>query len=62
MIESGDREPTRPQLDVFQTLSSQLDEQLGKWAQFKNEDLRKVSELIKQANLPTLIISEPKKT
>ena len=59
-IESGDGEPTKPQLDVFQTLSNQLEEQLGKWAQIKNEDLPKVSEMIKQANLPALIITEKK--
>jgi hypothetical protein len=47
---------------VFQTLSSQLDDQLKKWAQLKNEDLPKVSEMIKQANLPALIITPPKKT
>jgi hypothetical protein len=61
-IDIGDTEPTKPQLDVFQTLSSQLDEQLKKWAQLKNEDVPKVSELIKQANLPALLISEKKKT
>jgi seryl-tRNA synthetase len=60
LIESGDAEPTKPQVDVFQTLSSQLDDQLKKWAQLKNEDLPKVSELIKQANLPALIITPPK--
>jgi hypothetical protein len=62
VIESGDAEPTKPQLDVFKMLSSQLDEQLKKWAQLKNDDLPKVSELIKQANLPALIITQPKKT
>src|SRR5881409_1716478 len=61
-IESGDGEPTKPQLDVFQTLSDQLEEQLKKWAQLKTEDLPKLSELIKQANLPALIISQPKKS
>src|SRR5437773_934605 len=61
-IEGGDTEPTKSQIDVFQILSSQLDDQLKKWAQLKNEDLLKVSELIKQANLPALIITEPKKT
>jgi hypothetical protein len=39
-------------------LSSQLDEQSKKWVQLKKEDLPKVSELIKQANLPALIIAE----
>ncbi len=60
-IETGDTEPTKPQLDVFQMLSSQLDEQLKKWSQLKSEDLPKVSELIKEANLPALIIIESKK-
>jgi hypothetical protein len=60
VIESGDKEPTKPQLDVFQMLSSQLDDQLKKWAQLKKEDVAKVSELIKQANLPALIITEKK--
>ena len=41
-------------------LSTQLDEQLKKWAQVKQEDVTKVSELIKQANLPALIITEKK--
>src|SRR5262249_9300373 len=58
-IASGDGEPTKPQLEAFQTLSSQLDEQLKKWAQLKNEDLRKVSELIKKHNFPTRILTQP---
>ena len=41
-------------------LSNQLDEQLKKWAQVKQEDVAKVTELIKQANLPALIITEKK--
>jgi len=61
-IEAGDTEPTKPQLDVFQLLSSQLEDQLKKWAQIKNEDVPKVADLIKQANLPALIITEKKKS
>jgi hypothetical protein len=60
-IEAGDKEPTQGQLNVFQMLSNQLEEQLKKWAQLKAEDVPKVSELIKQASLPALIISPPKK-
>jgi photosystem II stability/assembly factor-like uncharacterized protein len=60
IIDYGDGEPTKQQLDVFQMLSSQLDEQLKKWAQLKSEDVPKVSELVKQANLPALIITEKK--
>ncbi len=60
VIEAGHNEPTKPQLEVFQMLSSQLDEQLKNWAQVKQEDAAKVSELVKQANLPALIITEKK--
>jgi len=56
-IDGGDTEPTKPQLDVFQMLNSQLEEQLKKWAQIKSEDVPKVSALIKQADLPPLLIS-----
>ena len=61
-IDAGDSEPTKPQVAVFQTLSSQLDEQVQKWAQLKQDDLSKVRDLIKQADLPALIITEPKKS
>jgi len=60
VIDAGDKEPTKPQLEVFQMLNSQLDEQLKKWAQVKQEDVAKVSELIREANLPALIITEKK--
>ncbi len=56
-IDGGDAEPTKPQLDVFQMLSGQLEEQLKKWAQIKNDDVPKVSALIKQADLPPLLIT-----
>jgi hypothetical protein len=61
-IESSDKEPTQGQLNVFQMVSNQLEEQLKKWAEIKTEAVPKVSELIKQASLPALIISPPKKT
>jgi hypothetical protein len=61
-IELGDTEPTQGQLNVFQLLSTQLEEQLKKWAQVKAEDVPKVSGLINQANLPALIIAQPKKS
>src|SRR5438876_8560374 len=60
-IEAGDTEATKSQLDVFQTLNAKLEDQLKKWAQLKNEDVPKVSGLIKQANLPALLISEKTK-
>ena len=60
-IDASDTEPTKPQLEVFQLLSTKLDEQLKKWEQIKKDDLPKVSALIKQVDLPALIITEKKK-
>ena len=62
VIDAGDTEPTKPQLEIFQLLSGKLDEQLKKWTQVKTDDVPKVSALIKQANLPALIITERKKS
>ena len=60
-IDTGDSmEPTKSELEVFQTLSKQLDEQLAKWTQIKSTDVVKVSDMIKGANLPGLIITPPK--
>jgi len=42
-------------------LSGRLDEQLKKWNAIKKDDLPKVTELIKQADLPALIIKEKKR-
>jgi hypothetical protein len=60
LIDSGDREPTKPQLDIFASLNGRLDEQLKKWNAIKQDDLPKVSELIKQADLPAILIKDKK--
>jgi photosystem II stability/assembly factor-like uncharacterized protein len=60
-IESGDTAPPKQHLEVFQMLSSQLDAQLKQWAQIKTDEMPKVGELIKQANLPVLSITQEKK-
>jgi hypothetical protein len=57
-IEGGDNAPTQSQLNVFQTLNGKLDEQLKKWADLKSADVPKVNDLIKEANLPALYITE----
>ncbi|MEY2543197.1 MAG: hypothetical protein QOE81_658, partial [Verrucomicrobiota bacterium] len=59
-VENSDHQPTKSQQDVFQTLSKQLDDQVAKWSQLKSQDVVKVSDLIKQANLPGLIVTPPK--
>src|SRR5213082_2386950 len=59
-VDAGDREPTKPQMDVFASLSGRLDEQLKKWIAIKQDELPKVSAMIKQADLPALVIKENK--
>ena len=60
-IDAGDStEPTKSQLEVFQTMSKQLDDQLTKWSQIKSQDVAKVSDMIKGASLPGLIIPPAK--
>ena len=43
-------------MDVFALLSGRLDTQLQKWAQIQKDDLPKVTALIKQADLPPLLV------
>jgi hypothetical protein len=59
-VDNADNEPTKPQLDVFAMLSKELDEQVKNWTNIKTTDVPKVSDMIKQANLPALIITEKK--
>jgi hypothetical protein len=63
MIDGGDTSPpTKSQMEVFQKLSQQLDEQLKRWTQIRAEDLPKVADMIKQLNLPALSIGEKPKS
>ncbi len=57
-IDYSDRAPTKPQQDVFESLSKRLDDQLQKWTQLKKEDVSKVSAAIKQLDLPALIVKQ----
>jgi DNA repair exonuclease SbcCD ATPase subunit len=57
VIDAGDSPPTKSHQDVFQMLNGQLDQQLKKWTQIKSDDVPKVSALIKQLDLPALVIS-----
>ena len=56
VIES-DAAPTEPQLEVFKMLDGRLEEELKNWAQLKNEDVPKINELIKQADIPALTVA-----
>ncbi len=58
-IDEGDREPTKPQMDVFAALNGRLEEQLQMWSAMKQDDVPKVAAMIKQADLPALVIKAP---
>ena len=60
VIDGANAAPTQPQREVFKMLSDQLDAQVTKWKQLKADELPKIGALIKQLDLPALIVSAPK--
>ena len=48
-------------MEVFASLSGKLDEQLKRWSAIKQDDVPKVVALIKEADLPALVIKSPEK-
>ena len=53
----ADSAPTQSQLEVFAVMSGRLDEQLKTWAQIKTDEVAKINDLIKQADLPALTVA-----
>ncbi len=53
----ADAAPTQPQQEVFQKMSARLDEQLKKWEDLKTNEVPKVNEMIKQADVPALTVT-----
>ena len=53
----ADAAPTQPQEEVFKMLDGRLEEQLKAWAQIKTDDVPKINELIKQADIPALTVA-----
>ena len=62
VIDGANAAPTRPQVEVFNLLSGQLEEQLKAWAQIKADDVPKIGAQIKQLDLPALIVSAKTET
>ena len=57
----ADAAPTEPQLEVFKMLDGRLEEQLQAWVQLKADEVPKINELIKQADIPALTVAEAAK-
>ena len=52
----ADAAPTEPQQAVFKKLSARLDEELKKWNDLKTNEVPRVNELIKEADVPALTV------
>jgi photosystem II stability/assembly factor-like uncharacterized protein len=52
-----DAAPTEPQQEVFAMLDKRLEQQLQSWSQIKSEELPKINQLIKQADIPALTVA-----
>jgi photosystem II stability/assembly factor-like uncharacterized protein len=57
-IEQADTAPTQAQYEVFQSLSSKLDDQLKIWEQIQTVDLPEVNKLVRESNAPVLTTAD----
>ena len=60
-VVEADAAPTEPQLEVFKMLDGRLEEQLQAWVRLKADEVPKINELIKQADVPALTVTEAAK-
>jgi len=60
-VVEADGAPTEPQLEVFKMLDGRLEEQLQAWVQLKADEVPKINELIKHADIPALTVAEAAK-
>jgi len=56
VVESADGAPTQASYDVYETLSKQLDEQLGKWRQILSHDVPGYNEVVLKQSVPAIIL------
>jgi photosystem II stability/assembly factor-like uncharacterized protein len=59
VVGSADSAPTQQSYEVFDMLSKQVDEQLAKWKTIVSTDVASYNNLIKQQDVPALILSQP---
>jgi photosystem II stability/assembly factor-like uncharacterized protein len=57
VVESADSAPTQASYEVFNMLSKQLDEQLGKWKQILSTDVPAYNEVVRKQEVPAIILS-----
>ena len=59
VVGSADTAPTKQSYEVFDILSKQADEQLAKWKEIVSTDVAGYNNLVKEQQVPTLIVTQP---
>jgi photosystem II stability/assembly factor-like uncharacterized protein len=59
VVASSDSAPTKQSYEVFDMLSKAIDEQLAKWKSIVAMDVKSYNELIKQQEVPALLVKAP---
>ena len=59
VVASADSAPTQASYDVYDMLSKQLDEQLGKWRQVLATDVPAFNEIVRKQAVPAIVLAQP---
>ena len=59
VVASSDSAPTQVSYEVFDSLSKQVDEQLAKWKTVLNTDVPAYNDVVKQQQVPAIILAKP---
>jgi photosystem II stability/assembly factor-like uncharacterized protein len=62
VVASADSAPTKQSYEVFEMLSKDVDEQLAKWKVIVSADVKSYDDLVKQQEVPALIVKTPTET
>jgi photosystem II stability/assembly factor-like uncharacterized protein len=62
VVASADTAPTKQSYEVFDMLSKAVDEQLAKWKAIVAADVKAYDDLVKQQEVPALIVKQPTET
>jgi hypothetical protein len=59
VVASAEGAPTQASYDVYEMLSKQLDEQLGKWKQILATDVVAYDEAVRKQDVPAIVLTRP---
>ncbi len=55
-IESAGTEPTKQAYEVYDMLAGKIDAQIAKWNAVKNDDLKKFNEMVREKDVPAVLV------